>query len=181
MNLKPTQKSQASAIYKCSVCGNLHAMLRGEVAPACEICHERERSQRWIQTKKELLIATRNVRKEIEKNKTFADKVSDRVTDFCGNVYFVYVHIVWFGAWVIYNLVATEPFDPYPFGMLTLVVSLEAILLATFILMSQNREAEIAELRAKLDYETDLRSEKRVAEILALLKKIYQESSESKK
>lgn len=176
MNLKPGQKSQASAIYRCSACGNLHALIKGDIATACGICHENECKQHWVKTKRELLIATRDIREEFERQKTTADRISDYITDFCGNINFVYVHLVWFATWVLYNMFAAEPFDPYPFGMLTLVVSLEAIILATFILMSQNRQAEISDLRAKLDYETDLKSEKHAAEILALLKKVHQKT-----
>ena len=176
LNLKNGQKSKRNAIFKCSGCGNLHALLVGEVASECEICREKEHSQQWVETRKELLITTKNVRKEVDRRKTRADRISDGITDFCGNVYFVYIHIAWFALWIVFNSLNSEPFDPYPFGMLTLVVSLEAIILATFILMSQNRQGEVSELRSELDYQTDLKSEKNTAEILALVKKIYQRS-----
>lgn len=173
--LKVGKSSKKNLIYKCSSCGNLHAMIEGETAPECEICRDRGRDQHWVETKSEILIAAKDIRKEIERRKTAMDRISDAITDFCGNIHFVYVHVVWFTAWLIYNMVVEEPFDPYPFGMLTLVVSLEAIMLATFILMSQNRQGEISELRSKLDYQTDLKSEKNTAEILAVIKKIYSE------
>lgn len=178
--LKNGKRSKASGIYKCSRCGNLHALIEGEVASECEICREKGREQHWLVTKRELLIVTRNVRQEVDRRKSRTDRISDTITDFCGNIYFVYVHAVWFTAWLVYNSVVDEPFDPYPFGMLTLVVSLEAIILATFILMSQNRQGEISELRSELDYQTDLKAEKNTAEILALLKKIYQKSREDR-
>lgn len=72
---------------------------------------------------------------------------------------FVYLHIVWFAYWVVHNLVAAHPFDPFPFGLLTLIVSLEAIFLSTFVMITQNREALRAEIRSKLDFETNVASE----------------------
>lgn len=173
MNLKVGQKSKYNKIYRCSQCGTLHAMIKGEVAPVCEICQEKKRKQSWVETNKEIIIISKNVKKEIAKNKSISDKISDKITDFCGSIYFVYIHIIWFGVWLLYNIFTPQPFDPYPFGLLTLIVSLEAIILATFILISQNRQSEVSELRSELDYQTDIKAEKNTAETLALLTKIY--------
>jgi len=118
---------------------------------------------------------------KIEKNKTFLDKISDFITDFSGSELFIFLHIIWFSFWLVYNLIASQPFDPYPFGLLTLVVSLEAIFLATFILISQNKTDQINDIRSELDYQTDIKSEKNTAEVLALLKKIYSLSKKDKK
>lgn len=71
-------------------------------------------------------------------------KLADVITRFAGSMAFVYLHIVWFVLWIIF---AKELGDPFPFGLLTMIVSLEAIFLATFIMVSQNRQAEIAEQR----------------------------------
>lgn len=71
-------------------------------------------------------------------------KLADVITRFAGSMAFVYIHIVWFGLWLLF---AAKIGDPFPFGLLTMVVSLEAIFLSTFILVSQNRQAEIAEQR----------------------------------
>lgn len=74
-------------------------------------------------------------------------RLADIITYFSGSMAFVYVHAVWFGFWIIANQGYLEPiipvFDPYPYGLLTMVVSLEAIFLATFIMISQNRQALI--------------------------------------
>src|SRR5947209_4161084 len=79
-----------------------------------------------------------------QRNKrTIAEQLSERVAKFCGSMMFVYVHIAWFGIWIVVNNVASTPFDPYPFTFLTLVVSLEAIFLSTFILISQNHDTEL--------------------------------------
>ncbi|MBD3359377.1 MAG: DUF1003 domain-containing protein [Candidatus Buchananbacteria bacterium] len=171
--LKVGKKSKKDLIYKCSRCGNLQAMIEGEVASPCEICIEKGNKQDWLETNKHILTLTKNIRKEIESNETLTDKISDAITDFCGSMNFIYIHIVWFAGWLIYNLSIENPFDPFPFGLLTLIVSLEAILLATFILISQNRQSEVQDQRAELDYQIDLKSEKNTAEILTLLAKTY--------
>ncbi len=90
------------------------------------------------------------------------DHVADRVTSFAGSLKFVYLHSVWFGIWVAINiglLGEAAKFDPYPFGLLTMVVSLEAIFLSTFVMVSQNRQSARSDLRAQIDFETNLRAE----------------------
>ncbi|OGY29961.1 MAG: hypothetical protein A3F35_02950 [Candidatus Woykebacteria bacterium RIFCSPHIGHO2_12_FULL_45_10] len=72
-------------------------------------------------------------------------KFADLLTRFAGSMAFVYIHIIWFIIWIIF---AKQIGDPFPFGLLTMIVSLEAIFLATFIMVSQNRQAEILEERA---------------------------------
>lgn len=152
-------------------------MIKGETAPDCEFCIKENKKQSWLETNKEIVIISKNIKNMVAERKTLSDKISDKITQFCGNIYFVYIHIVWFGAWLIYNLISENPFDPYPFGMLTLVVSLEAIILATFIMISQNQQGEITDLRSEADYQTDLKTEKRIAEILAILKTNYKEKN----
>ncbi len=172
MALQPGQKSQKNLIYKCNTCGKLEAMLKNEVATVCSVCDKKDKKQHWLETRQILMPLAKNVKQMVEDRKTRTDRISDKITQFCGNVHFVYLHIIWFGAWLIYNFLANDPFDPYPFGMLTLIVSLEAIILATFILISQNRQGEITDIRSEADYQIDLKSEKKVAEILAILKEI---------
>src|SRR5437868_5205381 len=101
-------------------------------------------------------------------NKLFAavlrtqDRVADQITNFAGSLNFVYLHSVWFGVWVLINvglIGASAEFDKFPFGLPTMIVSLEAIFLSTFVMVSQNRQAARADVRAELDFETNLRSE----------------------
>jgi uncharacterized membrane protein len=84
---------------------------------------------------------------------------------------FVYLSIVWFAAWILLNsgLIPIRPFDPYPYGLLTMIVSLEAIFLSTFILISQNRMNEQAEHRADLDLHIDLLTEYELTRVLQML------------
>jgi uncharacterized membrane protein len=86
------------------------------------------------------------------------DRVADQITAFSGSMAFVYIHVVWFAVWCIGNLVWWR-FDPFPFGLLTLIVSLEAIFLSTFVLLSQNRESARSDTRAESDFETNVLSE----------------------
>jgi uncharacterized membrane protein len=90
------------------------------------------------------------------------DRAADEITAFAGSLRFVYIHAVWFGLWIAVNvglLGAAAKFDKFPFGLLTMIVSLEAIFLATFVMVSQNRQAERADIRSEIDFETNLRSE----------------------
>ena len=86
-------------------------------------------------------------------------RAADSITRFSGTMTFVGLHIVWFGFWIIYNTAASHPFDKFPFGLLTLIVSLEAIFLSTFVLMSQNESARKDDKREHNDHLTDLWSE----------------------
>src|SRR4051812_21870383 len=90
------------------------------------------------------------------------DRVADAITRFAGSMSFVYLHVGWFAVWIMLNagLVGSAlVFDDFPFGLLTMIVSLEAIFLSTFVMISQNREAERSDIRSQLDFETNLRSE----------------------
>jgi uncharacterized membrane protein len=86
-------------------------------------------------------------------------RAADEITAFSGTMTFVGLHIVWFTFWIIYNTTVPHPFDRYPFGLLTLIVSLEAIFLSTFVLMSQNESARRDAKREHNDHLTDLWSE----------------------
>jgi uncharacterized membrane protein len=88
----------------------------------------------------------------------FQDRIADRITSFAGSMPFIYLHVVWFTAWIVAN-VAGWDFDPFPYGLLTLVVSLEAIFLSTFVMLSQNREAARGDIRSEIDFETNVLSE----------------------
>jgi uncharacterized membrane protein len=98
----------------------------------------------------------------VDSLKRTQDRIADAVTSFAGSLNFVYLHSVWFGIWVLLNIGligAALEFDRYPFGLLTMIVSLEAIFLSTFVMVSQNRQAMRTEVRSQLDFEANLRSE----------------------
>ena len=105
-----------------------------------------------------------------KQNRTFGEKVSEAVAMFCGSMVFVYVHIVWFGGWIIINsVIPVYQFDPFPYTFLTLVVSLEAIFLSTFILISQNHETKLSERRNHLDLQINMLAEQENTKMLEIL------------
>ncbi|MER5471014.1 DUF1003 domain-containing protein [Streptomyces sp. NPDC002935] len=90
------------------------------------------------------------------------DRIADAITTFAGTMLFVYIHAAWFTVWIACNeglFGQSAIWDPYPFGLLTMIVSLEAIFLSTFVMVSQNRQAIREKVRADLDFETNVRSE----------------------
>lgn len=108
-----------------------------------------------------------------EHKRTVIDRAIDAITEFCGSVAFVWLHVLWFGGWIVLNGIPVfHHFDPFPFQFLTLVVSLEAILLSTFILITQNRQSAVADRRNHLDLQINLLSEQENTKILLLLDRI---------
>jgi uncharacterized membrane protein len=105
-------------------------------------------------------------------HRTLADRLVDAISAFCGSLAFVWVHLGWFGLWMGTNLLHVVGFDPYPFPLLMLIVSLEAIFLSTFILISQNRDAHLSERRSQLDLQINLLAEQESTKILTMLKQI---------
>lgn len=106
--------------------------------------------------------STRNEKSLLRSLQRTQDRVADAITTFAGSLNFVYIHSVWFGVWILLNvglLGAALEFDKFPFGLLTMIVSLEAIFLSTFVMVSQNRQAARADIRSELDFETNLRAE----------------------
>jgi uncharacterized membrane protein len=105
--------------------------------------------------------------------RTSTDRIAEVIAGFCGSMTFVWVHVFWFGGWIALNLVpGIKHVDPFPFTFLTLVVSLEAIFLSTFILISQNHDARVSEKRNHLDLQINLLSEQENTKMLTILKEI---------
>jgi uncharacterized membrane protein len=112
---------------------------------------------------------------QLSRRRSLQDKLADAITDFSGHMGFVYLHVVWFAGWIGWNLGAfgAKPFDPFPFGLLTMIVSLEAIFLSTFVLISQNRISDEADRRANLDLQIGLLTEHEVTRGLKMLDQIH--------
>jgi uncharacterized membrane protein len=105
--------------------------------------------------------------------RSLADRLSDFLTRIAGSATCVALHAIGFTVWIVVNVglvPRVPPFDPYPFSFLTLVVSLEAIFLAIFVLMSQNRAARLADRRAHLDLQIDLLAERELTAALHMLR-----------
>jgi uncharacterized membrane protein len=94
----------------------------------------------------------------MRRRRRLQDRFADGITAFSGSMLFVYLHVIWFTIWIVGNETWWR-FDPFPFGLLTLIVSLEAIFLSTFLLISQNRESSRSEVRSEIDFETNVLSE----------------------
>jgi uncharacterized membrane protein len=105
-------------------------------------------------------------------NRNAADRVADFIAGFCGSANFVWAHLIWFAVWIVLNLGGPAAFDPFPFQFLTLVVSLEAIFLSTFILMSQNHQTMLSERRNHLDLQINLLTEQENTKMLKILERI---------
>ena len=96
------------------------------------------------------------------------NRVADRITDFAGSMRFVYLHILWFGLWI--GLGA----EKYPYGLLTMIVSLEAIFLSTFVMISQNRADAKRQVVANLEWKTVREEDKQNRELLELSNQILE-------
>jgi uncharacterized membrane protein len=102
--------------------------------------------------------------------RTPTDRLAEKIAKFCGSMTFVWVHVVWFGAWILLNTIPNiRHVDPFPFTFLTLIVSLEAIFLSTFILISQNLDSRISERRSHLDLQLNLLSEQENTKMMVML------------
>jgi uncharacterized membrane protein len=119
--------------------------------------------------------AVRAVKAQHAAHRTPVEALADALTRVAGSTGFLIFHVAWFGVWVVWNigLFGLEPFDPFPFGLLTMVVSLEAIFLSIFVLMSQSRESAIAELREEMMLQVNLRMEEEVTKTLQLVAGLY--------
>lgn len=114
----------------------------------------------------------RNANEVVPVASIFGQRLSDFLTMVAGDIRFVYFSFIWFAIWIVLNtriIPGLEPFDPFPFGLLTMVVSLEAIFLSLFVLISQNRQAARDKIRNDVEYEVNLRAE---IEVRALMKQI---------
>ncbi len=112
--------------------------------------------------------ASRNVNEEMEDHRTLVQKAADWIADFSGSMVFLALNALFFLVWIVANvdLVPGLPaFDPFPFGLLTMAVSLEAIFLSIFVLISQNRMAAKDRIRSDIEYDVNLKAELEVAHL----------------
>lgn len=122
-------------------------------------------------------IIERNIRTMIRlrltasRERSLQNRIADVVTAFSGSMAFIHLHIAWFAIWILLNTgrFGVAPFDPFPYGLLTMVVSLEAIFLSTLVLITQNRMSEEVEHRADLDLHIGLLTEHELTRALQML------------
>ena len=122
-----------------------------------------------------------NIERIAEMEKEFLDRrnaverIGDSIADFVGSTTFVILHVVWFTAWIAVNrhvIPSVRAFDPYPFLLLGLAVSLEAVFLSTFVLMKQNRMSKRSDRRNDLNLQIDLLAEREATMMLQMLQQI---------
>lgn len=122
-------------------------------------------------------VLERNIRTIVElrvkraREQGLEDRIADRVTAFAGSMPFVYLHLGWFLAWILLNSgrLGLPAFDPFPYGLLTMVVSLEAIFLSALVMITQNRLSDEAERRADLDLQVGLLAEHELTRVIKML------------
>ncbi|OGG63207.1 hypothetical protein A3C21_00605 [Candidatus Kaiserbacteria bacterium RIFCSPHIGHO2_02_FULL_59_21] len=114
-------------------------------------------------------------RAQIRDATTWPDKAADVLTAWFGTVGFLAGNALLFAGWLLWNTgyLGFAPFDPFPFIFLTMIVSLEAIFLSVIVLITQNRQSKIADLRQKMDFEIDVRAEDEITKILQLLAELH--------
>jgi uncharacterized membrane protein len=117
------------------------------------------------------ILTMMELRRRSDNARSLQDRAADAVTDFAGSMIFVHLHIAWFTLWVLLNTghAGIRPFDPFPYGLLTMIVSLEAIFLSTLVLITQNRLGAEVEHRAGLDLHIGLLAEHELTRALQML------------
>jgi CRP/FNR family transcriptional regulator, cyclic AMP receptor protein len=147
--------------------GDLDQFLRTHPAAAIDLMSSMGRRLR-VSAERLRHTASRNVNVEAEDMRTTVQKVADWIADFSGSIPFLVLHVVFFAVWIALNLpsLPSAPmFDPFPYGLLTMVVSLEAIFLSVFVLLSQNRQAAKERIRSDIEYEVNIKAEMEVAHL----------------
>lgn len=98
--------------------------------------------------------------------RSFSKKLAAKISAFVGSMTFVYLHVLWFSIWILFHI------EPFPYGLLTMIVSLEAIFLSTFVMINANDAADRDRLQADADYQTNLDAKKEIEELAKKLSNI---------
>ena len=122
-------------------------------------------------------------RAQLAASTRWTEKIADYITARLGTVAFLILNGIFFLVWMLWNsgFFGYAAFDPFPFGLLTMIVSLEAIFLSVTVLITQNRQGKIADLRQKMDFEIDVRAENEITKILQLLAEMHAHAGLAKK
>jgi uncharacterized membrane protein len=108
------------------------------------------------------------IRHADQRRQSLENRIADQITRFAGSMMFVYLHIIWFASWIIFGV------EHYPYGLLTMIVSLEAIFLSTFVMISQNRADEKRQVLADHQWQTVQEEEQQNEELLRLSTQILE-------
>ena len=131
--------------------------------------------------------ASRNVNQEVEDTRTNVQRVADWIAEFSGSLTFLNIHLLFFFLWILLNthwmetlgiawLQPATGFDPFPYGLLTMCVSLEAIVLSVFVLLSQSRQAAKDKIRSDIEYDVNLKAELEIAQLHEKLDRLNAEA-----
>lgn len=120
------------------------------------------------------ILAIVELERQARRHETRSERLGRRISDFVGTVRFVWIQMGLMVGWGAWNLVAPEAwrFDPYPFGLLTFIVSLEGVLIATFVLIAQNQMSRQSDERDHLNLQVDLLAEQEMTLVLRMLRRI---------
>jgi uncharacterized membrane protein len=122
--------------------------------------------QKRLQQSRQII---RSLKEKQDEKRSRAEKIADFMTTVFGSMAFLVINAVWFAIWIAINLnliPGIPAFDPFPFGLLTMIVSLEAIGLAIIVLISQNRSSKIADLREEVDLQIDMLTERELTKLM---------------
>lgn len=119
----------------------------------------------------------KSFRSKFNAKRTWLDKTADWITEKLGTTTFFFINLLWYVLWMLMNadFFPGPKFDPYPYSFLTMIVSLEAIFLSIIVLISQNRQSEIADLREEIDFQINVRAEQEITKILNMVDRIHDE------
>ncbi len=171
-----------SAALRCTTDARLLVLARGELlrvlprAPhmALDMMAQMAARARRVDDLLRSRVA-RNVNEEVEQRRTTVERVADAIAAFSGSIPFLVLHTIWFVLWVGWNTLRPHGFDPYPFGLLTMIVSLEAIFLSVFVLLSQNRQAAKDRVRSDVEYDVNVKAEMEVTALHAKMDRLHEE------
>lgn len=123
---------------------------------------------------------SRNVNEEMEEKLPTLQRIADWIAWFSGSMQFLIINGLWFAVWISINIfpLGLPQFDPFPFGLLTMIVSLEAIFLSCFVLISQNRQAAKDKIRADIEYDVNIKAELEVAHLHEKVDHIHEQMLE---
>lgn len=127
-----------------------------------------------------LSVIIKSIKTKANLKRNWIEKLADLLTQKFGTVVFLSINAIWFTVWLVINLdliPGMKPFDPFPFGFLTMIVSLEAIFLAVIVLISQNREEKITDLREESSLHIGIFNERELTKVLELLVLLLKKNS----
>jgi CRP/FNR family cyclic AMP-dependent transcriptional regulator len=156
--------------------GDLHLLFERNADAALSMMaamsHMLRKADKLLETR-----VVRNVNEEMDEKLSVILRISDWIAWFSGSMYFLLLNAVWFISWIAINMLplGLPQFDPYPFGLLTMIVSLEAIFLSCFVLISQNRQVEKDRVRSDIEYDVNIKAELEVAHLHEKLDHVHEQ------